>query len=90
MRNIELTTRLRTDAIADATDRNINLVVMHYEVLPEGKRILSFKNRLVGDAGIDFGGNDTFTDILLPKTAPAKLELMRAMLRRKIEVVINL
>lgn len=90
LRNIELTTRLRTDAIADASDRNINLVVMHYEIMPEGKRNLSFKNRLVGDAGIDFGGNNTFTDILLPKTAPAKLELMRAMLRRKIEAVINL
>ena len=80
LRNIELTTRLRTGAIADAPERNINLVVMHYEVLSGGKRAMSFKDRLVGDAGIDFGGNDTFTDILLPKTAPAKLELMRAML----------
>ena len=90
LRNIELTTRLRTEAIADVPERNISLVVMHYEVLPDGKHALSFKQSFTGDAGIDFGGNNTFTDILLPKTAPAKLELLRAILRRKIEAVVNL
>ena len=90
LRNIELTTRLRAEAVADATERNINLVVMHYETLPDSKRALSFKRRLAGDAGIDFSGNDTFTDILLPKTAPAKIELLRAILRRKLEAVVNL
>ncbi len=90
LRNIELTTRLRTEKMADAPNRNINLIVMHYEVSPEGKRAMSFKTHHVGDAGIDFGGNQTFTDILLPKTAPPKLELLRAILRRSIEAIIHL
>lgn len=91
LRNIELTTRLRTQAIVDAPDHNISLVIMHYEVSAEtGKRKLSFKANIDGDAGIDFGGSDTFTDILLPKTAPPKVELFRAMLRRKIAAVIEL
>ena len=90
LRNIELTTRLDTSRTAPNPDRNINLVVMHYEVLPDGSRSMSFKQKLSGDAGINFGGNNTFTDILLPSTIPGKLELLRAVLRRKLAAVVNL
>lgn len=91
LRNIELTTRLKTETIADNTQHNISLVVMHYEVSPEdSKRRMSFKVRIDGDAGIDFNGNNTFTDILLPKTAPPKIELLRAILRRKLGAIVVL
>jgi len=91
LRNIELTTRLKVKSIASNTQQNISLVVMHYAVSPkDGKRTMSFKISIDGDAGIDFGGNDTFTDILLPKTAPPKIELLRAILRRKIASIVLL
>lgn len=90
LRNIELTTRLRANAVTDNPQQNISLAIMHYEVQPNGRRKMSFKTIIDGDAGIDFGGNDTFTDILLPKVAPPKIELLRAMLRRKIGGIFNL
>ncbi len=91
LRNIELTTRLRTGTITDNAQQNISLVVMHYEVSAgDSKRKMSFKVNIEGDAGIDFGGNNTFTDILLPKTAPPKIELLRAVLRRKLGAIVVL
>ena len=91
LRNIELTTRLKINSIPTSPDQNISLVIMHYVVSPEdGTRTMSFKISIDGDAGIDFGGNDTFTDILLPKTAPPKIELLRAILRRKLGGIISL
>ncbi len=91
LRNIELTTRLKTNAIANNPQKNISLVIMHYEVSSEnGTRKMSFKTCIDGDAGIDFGGNDTFTDILLPKNSPPKIELLRAILRRKLGAIIEL
>ena len=90
LRNIELTTRLDSPQLASNPSRNINLIVMHYALLANGSRSMSFKQKLSGDAGIDFGGNDTFTDLLLPSTAPSKLELLRAILRRDLAGVVNL
>jgi hypothetical protein len=91
LRNIELTTRLKTRSVQSKPKNNISLVVMHYEVSPDdGSRTMSFRSSLEGDAGMDFDGNDTFTDILLPKTAPPKLELLRAILRRRLSALIEL
>ena len=91
LRNIELTTRLKTRSVPSKQGNNISLVVMHYEVLPEtGRRRMSFKTSIDGDAGLDFSGNDTFTDILLPKTAPPRLELLKAIMRRKIAAIVVL
>ena len=90
LRNIELTTRLNTSDTPSDPARNINLVVMHYEVLPDGSRSMSFKQKLSGDAGIDFSGSNTFTDILLPSTVPGKLELLKAVLRCDLAAVVNL
>ena len=91
LRNIELTTRLRTKSVLNRPQNNISLVAMHYEVSPEsGKRNMSFKTSIDGDAGIDFAGNDTFTDILLPKTAPPRIELLRAILRRRLGAIVVL
>lgn len=91
LRNIELTTRLKTTSVPNQPGKNISLVVMHYEVSQEtGKRKMSFKASIDGDAGLDFAGNDTFTDILLPKTAPPRLELLKAILRRKIAAIVVL
>lgn len=91
LRNIELTTRLKINSITSKSQQNISLVVMHYEASPkDGKKTMSVKISIDGDAGVDFGGNDTFTDILLPKTAPPKIELLRAVLRRKMAGIISL
>lgn len=91
LRNIELTTRLRTRSIADKPQQNISLVVMHYQVsATTGRRRMSFKTSIEGDAGIDFSGNNTFTDILLPKSAPPKIELFRAILRRTLGAIVVL
>nr|MBA3532469.1 hypothetical protein [Ardenticatenales bacterium] len=90
LRNVEFTTRLKTDDIPDNPHQNISFVVMHYEVAADGSRGMSFKAALGGDAGINFRGNDTFTDILLPKTAPPKSELLKAILRRKVEAILHL
>lgn len=90
LRNIELTTRLGTNFIADNPHQNITLVVMHYEASSCGKRKMSFKTTIEGDAGIDFDGNNTFTDILLPKATPNKIELLRAILRRRLGAIVHL
>jgi hypothetical protein len=90
LRNIELTTRLRTSDMDDNLEQNISLVVMHYKVRDRGRIKMSFKAAIDGDAGVNFGGNDAFTDILLPKATPHKVELLRAILRRKIGGILNL
>lgn len=91
LRNIELTTRLKATSVASQPGKNISLIVMHYEVSPDtGKRRMSFKVGMDGDAGLDFTGNNTFTDILLPKTAPPRMELLKAILRRKIAAIVVL
>jgi hypothetical protein len=43
-----------------------------------------------GDSGIEFNGSDTFTDILLPKLAPPKVELLKAILKRKLDAIFRL
>ncbi|GAA6618438.1 hypothetical protein NUACC26_042490 [Scytonema sp. NUACC26] len=63
---------------------------MHYEVSEDGKRKMAFKTTIDGEAGIDFEGNNTFTDILLPKAAPNKIELLKAILRRKLDAIVHL
>ncbi|MUG93374.1 hypothetical protein F7734_13430 [Scytonema sp. UIC 10036] len=90
LRNIELTTRLRTSTITNNPHQNIHLVVMHYEVSEDGKRKMAFKTTIAGEAGIDFEGNNTFTDILLSKAAPHKIELLKAILRRKLDAIVHL
>ncbi|MGB3558374.1 MAG: hypothetical protein WBA24_07495, partial [Geitlerinemataceae cyanobacterium] len=70
LHNIELTTRLKTADVPSEPQRNISLVIMNYYTSVDGRTEISLKNTVEGDAGIDFDGSDTFTDILLPKLAP--------------------
>lgn len=88
--NIELTTRLKTVDIQRNTQQNISLVIMHYLTDVDERKEMSFKTTVDGDAGINFDGNDTFTDILLPKLAPPKIELLKAILRRKLDAIFML
>jgi hypothetical protein len=88
--NIELTTRLKTVDIPSDPQRNINLVIMQYSTGVDGRKEMSLKNTIHGDAGIDFNGSDTFTDILLPKLSPPKVELLKAILRRKLDAIFRL
>ncbi len=63
---------------------------MHYKNLDNGSRAIEFKDSLTGDSGLNFAGDETFTDILLPKITPPKLELARAILRRSIDAIVRL
>jgi hypothetical protein len=90
LRNIELTTLLKTSRIARKDGSDINLIVMHYKNQKNGSRAISLKGALTGASGLEFRGDDTFTDILLPKVTPPKIELARAMLRRSIDAIMNL
>jgi len=90
LQNIELTTRLKTADIPDGQTQNINLAIMHYSTSKSGIPKISLKSTIEGDAGIDFDGNDTFTDIILPKLIPPKIELLKAILRRKMDAIFRL
>ena len=90
LRNIELTTLLKTNKIEKRDGSDINLIVMHYQNQENGSRVINLKGTLTGDSGLEFTGDDTFTDILLPKITPPKIELARAMLRRSIDAIVNL
>lgn len=90
LRNIELTTLLRTSKIANRDGSDIRLIIMYYKQNPLTGKVISLKTALTGDSGLDFKGDETFTDILLPKIMPEKLELARAMLRRSVDAIVNL
>lgn len=90
LRSIELTTRLQTSAVTASSSHRISLAIMCYKPVPSGGKEMSFKTMIDGDAGVDFRGGSEFTDILLPKLAPPKIELLRAVLRRKIDAIINI
>jgi len=90
LHNIELTTRLKTTDVPSDPQRNISLVIMHYFTDVDGRTEISFRSTIEGDAGIDFNGSDTFTDILLPKLAPPKVELLKAILRRRLDAIFRL
>lgn len=90
LRNIELTTLLKTSRIARREGSDINLVVMSYVDTPGGGKKISLKESVSGDSGLEFTGDETFIDILLPKIIPSKFELARAVLRRSIDAVINI
>jgi hypothetical protein len=90
LENIELTTRLKTTDIPSHPQRNISLVVLGYSNNAESGTQISLKSVIEGDAGIEFNGSNTFTDILLPKLAPPKVELLKAILRRKLAAIFTL
>jgi hypothetical protein len=90
LQNIELTTLLHVDAIARQEERDIHLVVMSYEDDLTGSKQIELQKRISADSGLEFLGNNTFTDILLPKITPAKIELARAILRRPMDAVVRL
>lgn len=90
LKNIELTTRLRTVDIQNNPRRNISLAIMDYSASVDNTKEMSFKYTLDGDAGIDFDGSNSFTDILLPKIVPPKVELLKAIVRRKLDAIFRL
>ncbi|RRR68568.1 MAG: hypothetical protein EI684_17485 [Candidatus Viridilinea halotolerans] len=90
LHNIELTTLLKTSKIITHPGNDIHLLVMGYEELSENKNALLFKKAVSGDSGLAFTGSNTFTDILLPKITPSKLEFAIALLRRPIDAIVRL
>ncbi len=63
---------------------------MQYLTNLYGKKEISLQATINADAGLNFDGNNTFTDILLPKFTPLKVELLKAILRRKIDAIFKL
>jgi len=90
LQNIELTTLLKTDNIPSIPQRNINLAIMSYSTKVDDKKEMLLKSMINGNAGINFDGSNSFTDILLPKVAPPKIELLQAILRRKLDAIFRL
>ncbi|MCX6379194.1 MAG: hypothetical protein NT023_06905 [Armatimonadetes bacterium] len=92
LKNIELTTRLKTAYTPAYSKNNIHIAVMGYETsLKSGEApSIVYKKIHTGDAGLDFAGNNTYTDILLPSQLPNKFELLKAMLRRELAAIVRL
>ncbi len=92
LKDIERTTRLKTGGVKTNPGRNIKFIVMHY-ALPNTTstfKEVSFRNMVEGDAGIDFSGSDTYTDILLPSSTPPKIELLKSIVRCPLAGIVNL
>lgn len=83
LNEIEATTRLSSHAIQNqesSAQNNIHLIVFGID---SNTGETSTINRITGNAGLPFTGNNTaFTGILLPKKVPSQQELLKAMLRK--------
>lgn len=90
LNNIELTTGLNTNQIPNNPQQNIRLMIMHYSNGSNGQQEITFKSSIQGDSGIDFDGNNTFSDILLPKLYPPKMELLKAILKKNLSPILSL
>ena len=92
LKNIELTTRLKTNTTPAHSKNNIHVAIMGYEPFSKAgeTRNIVYKALHKGSAGIDFAGNNTYTDILLPSQLPSKFELLKAMLRRELAAIVRL
>lgn len=89
LNNIEKTTRLNLSATPSLESNNINFAVMGYGNSNQD-RMLNFIEMRSGDPGLNFDGNNSCTDILLPKISPAKINLMMATCRRPLAGLIKL
>jgi hypothetical protein len=90
LKNIELTTKLTMRQPKEAEASTINFLCMAYSSTPSDDRILELESYVERDAGIDFSANNQAADILLPKTCPDKIELLKSVLRRKLSAIIEL
>lgn len=90
LKNIELTTRLRTSTIPNEPGQNITMIVLHYQPNEDKSHRICLRETVHGKAGLNLIHNDSFVDILLPKVAPPKFELFKAMLRQKVGAIVKL
>lgn len=86
LKNIELTTKLAPEQVKSSDKGSIIFVSLCFD---ENSKI-KLKKVYEGDAGVNLSGNQTYTDILLPKIVPSKQELLKSMLRRNLAGVVNL
>jgi hypothetical protein len=88
LKNIERTTKLSLKNISSSNRSNINFISIAYS--PTNLTNININNIYTIDAGLDFLGNGSATDILLPKRTPDKKELLKSMLRRKLAAIVRL
>lgn len=87
LRYVELTTLLNVSKVSPNPRQTINFVSMRYDPLTTD---VAFNQLYQGDAGIAFSNpSNTFTDLLLPKIVPSKMELVKAILRRSYAGIID-
>lgn len=90
LKNIELTTKLSMNQPTKADASTINFLCMAYRSASGNDRNLDLVSYVERDAGLDFSANNQAADILLPKTCPEKIELLKSVLRRKLSAIIEL
>ena len=90
LQNIELTTRLSTTDLNNNPQQNINLATMSYQNQGNVNQELNFQSVITGDSGVNPEGNNSFTDILLAKVNPPTIQLLKAILRRKLDGIFRL
>jgi hypothetical protein len=91
LNNIGLTTKMSTEQENFAeTENKISFVSLGYRQNEAGVLSLQVNALHEKGAGIDFKGSGKCIDILLPKVYPNKVELLKAVLRRKLTTVITL
>lgn len=92
LKNIELTTKLSLSNQSNSSSGTINFISLKFEDSSKNDinhhMILDRVSRV--DSGIEFSGDGTCADILLPKVFPPKLSLLQAMLRRNVSALIRL
>ncbi len=91
LKNIELTTKLKLANEPSTAKETINFISMKYSgKTVNGKPDIALDTIARIKAGISFNGNETCSDILLPKVFPPKLSLLKSMLRRNVAGVVKL
>ena len=95
LKNIELTTKLKVENTKDentkeAHNGTVNFLSMGYTHGAKGVDSVKFRSYSAKSAGLSFEGNKECTDILLPKMYPAKMELLKSVLRRELSAIIKL
>lgn len=90
LKNIERTTRLDTVKLMNQQPHKVMMGVLYYVGDETDNQQIAFKEIIQGDMGINAAGSHTFTDILLPQTAPPQSDFLLAILRKRLAAVVSL
>jgi len=91
LRNIEQTTKLSLiDEKHPPGEETINFLSMSYRDGCKGLSALKFDRYVEKRSGLNFDGSGNAVDILLPKVNPDRIQLLKAVLRRRMSAIISL